>query len=171
MSEVTIRLAAPGDAPALAQLRYDFRSSQDPATEPEADFLARCTGWMAARLAPESSWRCWVAEEAGQLVGTLWLELIEKIPNPVAESESHGYISSVYVEPSRRGTGLGSRLLDTCLRICMDEGLDAVVLWPSARSRRLYQRHGFAARDDLFERRLGPAHFHPPQVRGVDHDG
>ena len=160
MSDINIRLATPGDAPALARLRYDFRASQDPANESEADFLARCTNWMAARLVPGSSWRCWVVEDAGRLIGTLWLQLIEKIPNPVAEAESHGYISSVYVEPSRRGAGLGSQLLEMCLRVCMTEGLDAVILWPSARSRRLYERHGFAARDDLFERRLGPTHSH-----------
>jgi ribosomal protein S18 acetylase RimI-like enzyme len=157
MSEVTIRLASAEDAPALAQLRYDFRASQDPATEPEADFLARCTSWMAARLVPGSSWRCWVAEEAGQLAGSLWLQAIEKIPNPVAEAESHGYISSVYVDPPRRGAGLGSRLLDTCLRVCIAEGMDAVILWPSAPSRHLYERYGFAVRNDLFERRLGSA--------------
>ncbi len=156
MSEVTIRLATPSDAPTLAQLRYHLRASADLATEPEADFLARCTSWMAVRLAPGGSWRCWIAEEAGRAVGTIWLYLIEKLPNPAAELEGHGYISSFYVEPSRRGAGLGSRLLDTCLGVCMAEGLDAVILWPTPRSRGLYERHGFAARDDLFERRLGP---------------
>jgi ribosomal protein S18 acetylase RimI-like enzyme len=160
VSEITIRLASPGDAPTLARLRYDFRASQDPASEPEADFVARCTSWMAARLVPGSAWRCWVAEDTGRLIGTLWLQLLEKLPNPVAEPEHHGYITSVYVDPSRRGAGLGSRLLDTCLRVCMAEGLDAVILWPSARSRRLYERHGFAVCDDLFERRLGPTHSH-----------
>ena len=153
-------MATHGDAPTLARLRYDFRASQDPVAEPEADFLARCTSWMAARLVPGSAWRCWVAEDAGRLIGTLWLQLLEKLPNPVAEAELHGYITSVYVDRSRRGAGLGSRLLDTCLRICVAEGLDAVILWPSTRSRRLYERHGFAVRDDLFERRLGPTHSH-----------
>ena len=160
MSAVTIRLAEPTDAPALAQLRYDFRARLDPVTEPEADFLARCTSWMAARLVPGTCWRCWVAEETGRLVGTLWLHLIEKIPNPVAEAESHGYITNVYVEPSRRGKGLGSQLMDTCVQMCKADGLDALILWPSPRSRSLYERHGFAVHDDLFERRLSPVHSH-----------
>jgi hypothetical protein len=29
--------------------------------------------------------------------------------------------------------------------------MDAVILWPTPRSRRLYERHGFAVRKDLFE--------------------
>ena len=163
MPGVTIRLAGPTEAPALAQLRYDFRAGQDPVAEPEADFLARCTSWMTARLGPGNCWRCWVADEDGQLVGTLWLQLIEKMPNPVAEAERHGYITSVYVEPSRRGRGLGSRLMETCVQACTADGLDALILWPSQRSRPLYERHGFAVRDDLFERRLGP----PDSPRGA----
>src|SRR5262245_28189965 len=154
--EIIIRLAGPADALALARLRYEFRSGYDPATEAEADFLARCGAWMAARLAPGGHWRCWVAEEADRVVGAIWLQIIEKIPNPVAEAENHGYISNLYVEPSRRGAGLGSRFLETCLRFCEKEAVDAVILWPTPRSRRLYERHGFAAREDLLERRLGP---------------
>jgi ribosomal protein S18 acetylase RimI-like enzyme len=152
--EIIIRPAGPSDAPALARLRYAFRASHDPATEAEADFLARCGAWMADRLASGSHWRCWVSEEAGRMVGAIWLQLIEKIPNPVAEAENHGYISNFYIDPSRRGAGLGSMLIDTCLRFCEKEAVDAVILWPTPRSRRLYERHGFAVREDLYERRL-----------------
>jgi GNAT superfamily N-acetyltransferase len=155
-SRVSIRAAGPRDAPALAKLRYDFRAVHDPVTEPEHEFLVRCTAWMAARLASGSAWHCWVGEQAWRLVATIWLHLIEKLPNPVAEAEGHGYISSLYVEPSRRGAGLGSRLLSTCLRFCADQELDAVILWPTPRSRSLYERHGFAVRDDLLERRSPP---------------
>jgi ribosomal protein S18 acetylase RimI-like enzyme len=135
--EIIIRLAGPADAPSLARLRYEFRACHDPATEDEAHFLARCGAWMTARLAPESHWRCWVVEEAGRLVGAIWLQIIEKIPNPGAETENHGYISNLYVEPSRRGAGLGSMLIDACLRFCEKEAVDAVILWPTPRSRRL----------------------------------
>jgi ribosomal protein S18 acetylase RimI-like enzyme len=90
------------------------------------------------------------------LVGAIWLQIIEKIPNPGAETENHGYISNLYVEPSRRGAGLGSMLIDACLRFCEKEAVDAVILWPTPRSRRLYERHGFDVREDILERRLGP---------------
>jgi GNAT superfamily N-acetyltransferase len=153
LSEVSIRLAQPKDAPALARLRYEFRASQDAPVEAEADFVARCTTWMETRLVPGGSWRCWLAEESGRLVGTVWLHLIEKLPNPVGEAESHGYVSSLYVDPSMRGRGLGSQLLASCLRACMAERVDAVILWPTPRSRSLYERHGFAVHQDLFERR------------------
>ena len=157
MPQPFIRPATKADAPALARLRFEFRASQDPAVEPEADFLARCTAWMETRLVLGSSWRCWLAEVAGRVVGTIWLHRIEKLPNPVGEVECHGYVSSLYVAPASRGEGFGDRLLGTCLEACLAQGVDAVILWPTPRSRSLYERHGFMVREDLLERRLTPA--------------
>jgi ribosomal protein S18 acetylase RimI-like enzyme len=148
---VVIRPAVAADAPALARLRYLFRAGLESAVESETAFIERCTGWMLERLAPAGSWRCWVADAGGALAGSAWLQLIEKLPNPVAEPERHGYISSLYVQPSHRGTGLGSALLAACLRESEAMAVDAVILWPTPRSRSLYVRHGFAVRDDLME--------------------
>ena len=146
--------------PALARLRYEFRARHDAPVESEGDFVARCEGWMTARLVPGGAWRCWLAEEAGHAVGTIWLQRIEKLPNPVDEAESHGYVSSLYVVPSSRGAGLGGRLLGVCLEACQAQEMDAVILWPTPRSRSLYLRHGFAVREDLLERRLPPSPGH-----------
>jgi GNAT superfamily N-acetyltransferase len=155
VSDLVIRAAAIRDAPALARLRYQFRAALDPATESDVTFLDRCTRWMADRLARPGSWLCWVAEDAGDLAGMVWLLRVEKIPNPVGEAECHGYVSSLYVRPPYRGSGLGSRLLEACLRHCGAGRYDAVILWPTPLSRSLYARFGFEAREDLLERRPG----------------
>jgi GNAT superfamily N-acetyltransferase len=147
-----LRLAVPSDAEALARLRFAFRSDLEAPAESEADFLARCQPWMASRLA-SGSWRSWVLQQQGDLVGSVWLHFLEKLPNPVAEPEWHGYISSLFVRPAVRGSGLGSRLLGAALEECDRRGCDAVLLWPTPRSRSLYLRHGFTVRDDLLERR------------------
>jgi GNAT superfamily N-acetyltransferase len=161
-SAASVRLAGPADAPALARMRYAFRAELDPAPEDQTGFLRRCERWMADRLNGRRPWRCWVAEdEVGDtLIGMVWLQMIEKLPNPVGEAEYHGYVSSFYVVPSRRSTGLGSALLSACLEECDRRGTDAVFLWPTPRSRPLYQRHGFVARDDFLERRRHPAPSH-----------
>ena len=157
---IAIRPAGPDDAPALARLRFQFRAGLDAAQEPEGAFIQRCTEWMREHLSRLDSWRCWVAEDAGTIRGMAWLLTLEKLPNPIAEPERHGYVSSLYVEPALRSGGIGSRLLDQCLRECRARSCDAVFLWPSPRSRSLYLRHGFAVRDDLMELRLSapPAH-------------
>ena len=150
-----VRPAAPADAADLARLRYEFRVELDPPVEAEGEFVRRCGKWMKKRLGPGGVWRCWVAESDRALVGTIWLQRIEKLPNPVGHSGYHGYVSSVYVQPGVRNAGIGSALISACMAQCQAEGIDAVFLWPSERSRSLYQRHGFAVRDDLLERRNG----------------
>jgi GNAT superfamily N-acetyltransferase len=109
---------------------------------------------MAERLA-NGSWRAWVAERDGTAIGTAWLYIIEKLPNPVDESERHGYVTNCYVQPAHRGNGVGGALLAAVLAQCDALDCDAVILWPTPRSRTLYERHGFAVRDDVMERRAG----------------
>jgi GNAT superfamily N-acetyltransferase len=151
---IRVRRGRPADADALARLRYDFRADLDVPAETPPAFGARCATWMRRQLAPGSSWLCWVAELGDEIIGTIWLELIEKLPNPVAERERHGYITNLYVRPAHRGNGAGTLLLRQALAECESRGVDAVLLWPTPRSRSLYQRLGFAPPTDLLERRL-----------------
>jgi len=155
-TDYRIRVAEPADAAELARLRYDFRTETRPGAEPASSFLVRCRSWMEQRVGEGSAWRCWVAESEGRLVGTLWLQVIEKLPNPVNEKERHGYISSVYVSPDYRHAGIGGALLDVCLAECEGAAVDMVFLWATPRSRALYRRKGFAPRDDLLDRRSRP---------------
>ncbi len=146
-----IRLATAKDAPRLARLRYALRSEIDEPAEAEAKFLPRCTRWMRQRLGRgDSPWLCWVAVDGREIVGNLWLQRTEKVPNPAAEPEQHAYITNVYVTPERRDAGVGALLLAAALDWCRRSEVDAVTLWPSPRSRSFYARHGFIARDDLF---------------------
>ena len=105
---------------------------------------------------PNSPWRVWVAERSntGALVATLWFQLIEKLPNPGNEAETHAYITSVYVTPDARGGGVGSRLIEAALATCRDLEVDTVFLWPSARSRALYARYGFVESADILSQTL-----------------
>jgi GNAT superfamily N-acetyltransferase len=151
-----IRFAEPVDAAALAELRYALRSSTGKATESRSDFLARCTAWMENHLTDEQRWRCWVAEHDEELIGAVWLQLVEKIPNPRAETEYHAYVTNFYIDESARGRGLGSRLLHHVIEWCQSHDVHAVILWPTERSRSLYQRHGFAVREDIMELIIDP---------------
>ena len=101
----------------------------------------------------DSHWRAWLAESEGGAVGTIWLQLVEKIPNPVAELEWHGYITSLYVRESFRGRELGSGLLRAALDACRKKEVDAVILWPTPQSRSLYLRHGFVVSDEIMQLR------------------
>jgi GNAT superfamily N-acetyltransferase len=151
-----IRAAVPGDADRLAQLRWDFRVARAPAQEDREAFLRRCAEWMRDELTSQAVWRSWVAVAGEEVVGQLWVQTINKMPNPVAERERHAYVSNVYVQPEHRGGG-GSRLLEAALAWARAERIDRVILWPSARSVTLYERHGFTHHGDVMELALGPS--------------
>jgi len=148
-ADVELRRATRHDARALARLRHEFRARRGPTAESEDAFLRRCEDWMQARLHDDGVWRVWIAERRGDPVGAVWLQIVEKLPNPVAEPEWHGYISNLYVADAQRNTGTGSRLLRAALDECARLEIDNVILWPTDRSRPLYQRHGFAGADNM----------------------
>jgi GNAT superfamily N-acetyltransferase len=149
-----VRRATPDDAPTLARFRYAFRSSRHPVSEPEPQFLARCSQWMRPRLGADSRWRVWMLEQDDEAIGNIWLQMIEKIPNPGTESELYGYISNFFVEPAHRNTGAGTLLLRSALDECRRFHAGTVFLWASDESRPLYQRHGFAAGERMLQREL-----------------
>jgi len=154
-NQVVIRLARPADATALARLRFALRASTGKVTEPENQFLTRCTAWMQKHLMETHAWQCWIAALDDQLIGCVWVQLVEKIPNPRHEPENHAYITNFYVDGAARNRGIGSQLLSAAIKWCETSQVHAVILWPTERSRSLYERHGFAVRDDIMELVLG----------------
>ncbi|MBI3982491.1 MAG: GNAT family N-acetyltransferase [Gemmatimonadetes bacterium] len=148
---MTVRLATTADAEALARLRWDLRTSLAKPVGDREEFLARCAEWMREGLEEAGAWRCWVAVETDGVVGALWLQLVEKVPNPVGEAEVLGYITSVFVRPEARRKGLGSELVATAVAFCRSLPVDTIVLWPTDESRSLYERHGFRPPAKLLE--------------------
>ena len=147
-----IRAAAAADATALAELRWEFRTSGSDPNETHDAFVRRCTAWMLREL-QRGSWHAWVAVDDEAIVGQVWLFVVEKIPNPIAELEKLGYISNLYVKPSARGS-IGTRLLESALEWCRANQIDRAVLWPTSRSITLYLRHGSARDADVMELKI-----------------
>jgi GNAT superfamily N-acetyltransferase len=152
---IEIRAAAVTDAEAQAELRWEFRSAQDPPTESHDAFVGRCAEWMRRELSTGGSWHAWVAIDREVIVGQVWVQTVWKMPNPVAESEPEhlAYLSNLYVTASARG-GVGTRLLETALDWCRANRTDRVVLWPSRRSVTLYLGHGFSRGGDVMELKI-----------------
>ncbi|MCK2238599.1 MULTISPECIES: helix-turn-helix domain-containing GNAT family N-acetyltransferase [unclassified Crossiella] len=79
----------------------------------------------------------WIAEVDGEPVGCVFC---------VTEDEHTARLRLLLVEPNARGLGIGSRLVEECLRFAERAGYSAITLWTNdvlTSARKIYQEFGF----------------------------
>ncbi len=134
-----VRRATPGDSPQVARLLHDFQIEFDEPT-PDAEVLDE----RYAELLRNRAMTVLLVGEGpdgfAQLRYRPW----------VYSAGLHAYLEELYVVPSRRGQGLGRRLLEAALETARKEGATHMELGTSetdVAARGLYESAGFTNRE------------------------
>ena len=91
----------------------------------------------------------WIADQEGVIVGSA---LVACVSTTVAR------VRLFYVEPEVRSVGVGTQLIDECVRFATRAGYAKLLLWATADmrdARRLCERKGFVCASTVPERRFG----------------
>jgi DNA-binding MarR family transcriptional regulator/GNAT superfamily N-acetyltransferase len=81
--------------------------------------------------------RCWMAEKDGEIVGSVFI---------VKQSDSTAKLRLLLVEPKARGLGIGTRLVNECIKFAQQVGYSKITLWTNnilSAARHIYQKAGF----------------------------
>jgi GNAT superfamily N-acetyltransferase len=148
--DVRIRVATQADVGELSRLRWQLYTEEGAGAEESLEEYAHRFERFAGDALTDPDWRVWVAGGPSEaLVGAMWRFRVPRIPQPDrGEPAPLGYLTNVYVAPSHRDGGLGSRMLRGVIDASRAEGFSLIITWPSERSYPFYERAGFARHRD-----------------------
>jgi GNAT superfamily N-acetyltransferase len=165
---LSIRRATSDDAAVIAWHRARMFQDMGQLPPPAFDALrAAAERFLAAALARGEyvGWLLVADDEPDRVAAGAGVQLRSVLPHPVnlgcgqvsVATGRHGIVLNVFTEPEWRRRGLAERLMRHILEWARTERLDRLVLHASDEGRRLYQRLGFVATNEMqFRGRLLP---------------
>jgi ribosomal protein S18 acetylase RimI-like enzyme len=151
-----VRQATVVDIPLLAGHRAAmFRDMDRLASDWEAE-LARATADYFRDALPRGEYLAWVAESTlpRQSIGGAGVQLRPILPRPLPSGDGielgpEAIVLNVYVEPAWRRRGVGEALMQSILTALAERKVRRIVLHASDEGRRLYERLGFVATNEM----------------------
>jgi GNAT superfamily N-acetyltransferase len=162
--DLTVRAARPEDAPAMAALMVRGNSTyrewaprfwQPPGFE-------RTRSQWSQRLRQEDRWTRVAFDEEENLVALVSWRPAREHGDEGAVLEGVAYVSHLYVDPSRWGSGIARGLLEAAEAAMREAGYERAILWTptEAPARGFYERCGWR----LDGRELWSTELHLPMV-------
>jgi DNA-binding MarR family transcriptional regulator/GNAT superfamily N-acetyltransferase len=134
--QYTLRAPRPGDFGWIVKRHAELYAQEYGWIEPFEGVCAQIVADFANNNDPARE-RAWIAEMDGENVGCIFL---------VADSPAVARIRLLLIEPKARGSGLGARLVDECIKFARGAGYAKITLWTHSvltAARHIYQKAGF----------------------------
>jgi GNAT superfamily N-acetyltransferase len=143
-----LRLPGPGDLGWVVHRHGAIYSEEYGWDESFEAYVARIVAdYMESRDPKRES--AWIAELDGEPVGCVFC---------VGKEEKMAQLRLLLVEPRARGLGIGSRLVEECIRFARRTGYERIMLWTNDvldDARRIYERAGFQLVEEERHRSFG----------------
>jgi DNA-binding MarR family transcriptional regulator/GNAT superfamily N-acetyltransferase len=146
---VTLRSPVPGDLGLIIHRQAVLYAQEYGWDWTYEALISKILGEFAANFDPSKE-DGWIAERAGEIVGSIFLM---KSDDPAVAK-----LRLLYVEPGARGSGLGRRLVDTCIERARQLGYRRLTLWTNdvlTAARRIYETSGFRLTREYPHRSFG----------------
>src|SRR5262245_43714002 len=155
-----VRPASTSDIPAIARHRASMFRDMGHLAAHQVEPLERATAAYLHDALPRGEYLAWVADDEGApaiTIGGAGVQLRPILPRPRPGSDDlelgpEAIVLNVYVEPAWRRRGVADALMRAVLAALSARGIRRIVLHASDEGRRLYERLGFVATNEM---RLG----------------
>jgi GNAT superfamily N-acetyltransferase len=149
-AEFTIREAGPGDSAIILHHRRSMFRDMGEGSLEELDRMVEVAGPWLARALADGSYRHWLAlDDSGRISGGGGVLLCPWPASPKDPCTERAVILNVYTEPEFRKRGIARQIMLTIMAWLKQRGLHAVNLHASAEGRRLYEKLGFEATNEM----------------------
>jgi DNA-binding MarR family transcriptional regulator/N-acetylglutamate synthase-like GNAT family acetyltransferase len=146
--DVTLRAPAPGDFGWVIERNGALYAGEHGFDSSYEALVASIVAQYLDKHDPAVE-RAWIAELRGERVGAIFC---------VRKDDTTAKLRLLHVEPSARGAGVGTLLVDECVHFARSSGYRAMELWTVSLltpARRIYQRAGFQLVDEETGPRFG----------------
>jgi GNAT superfamily N-acetyltransferase len=152
---VSVRIRPTRDLELLARLRIEFLAEHRgvPRTSFSGAFVTATSAFLA-RMDQAGRIHSWVAQDGEQAVGGVSMLLHDVPPMPDDARTTEALVINMFVSPTQRRRGVGTSLLEACLRGGRERDVRRFYLRATESGRPLYDDAGFRARDDWMELRV-----------------